>query len=140
MLPWGIVGKHRSSELAIPARQRQLAQASRPSPTPVTRSRFHGNLALSMFGFLAAFAFILVNVTDPYAGATASPYYHAPTIETTPQELANAGGYELAAITRDNFTVTEKPKPVVVVETTSQGWAPPVAAVPDPGSAQAIAA
>ncbi|MFD1715901.1 lytic transglycosylase domain-containing protein [Amnibacterium flavum] len=104
------------------------------------RSRFRGNLALSLFGFLAAFAFILVNVTDPYAGAVASPYYHASGAEIEPQILASADAYEVSAITRDDFTVTEKPKVVEVAPAASASWAPPAAAVPDPGSAQAIAA
>jgi hypothetical protein len=107
------------------------------------RSRFHGNLALSLFGFLAAFAFILVNVTDPYAGATASPYYHAVSQDIDPQQLDGLEGYEAASITRDNITVTEAPKvvaPVAEASTSSESWAPPAAATPDPGSAQAIAA
>lgn len=137
------MGKHLGNSLAVPAANKTgVAGATRSSSTPIEHSRFHGNLALSLFGFLAAFAFILVNVTDPYAGAVASPYYHAPSDPIAPQVLASAGAYEDATITRDEFTVTEKPKVVVPppVATTSEGWAPPAAAVPDPGSAQAIAA
>ncbi|MET0589853.1 MAG: lytic transglycosylase domain-containing protein [Naasia sp.] len=110
--------------------------------TPRYRSRMRGNLALSLFGFVAAFGFILVNVTDPYAGATASPYYQAPIVAGDPQILEAATGYEPATIVRDEITVTEapEPEPVVVAETSSGSYAPPAAAVPDPGSAQAIAA
>lgn len=103
-----------------------------------------GNLALSLFGFVAAFGFILVNVTDPYAGATASPYYQAPIIEKGDPQVIEAATFEAAAIVRDEITVTEAPEPepvpVVVAETSSGSYAPPAAAVPDPGSAQAIAA
>lgn len=114
--------------------------------TPLLRSRLRSNLALSLFGFLAAFAFILVNVTDPYAGATASPYYHSPAADVDPQLLEAAGDYESPEIVRDEYSVTEKPKVVEQVaaptaESSSGGSsAPGAAAVPDPGSAQAIAA
>jgi hypothetical protein len=112
----------------------------------------HGRIALSLFGFLAAFAFILVNVTDPYAGATASPYYQTTTphlSKKAAQELAaELTGYETAQITRDNFTVTAKPAPPPPAPAaqapssdsgSSGGYTAPVA-VADPGSAQAIAA
>lgn len=102
-------------------------------------------MALSLFGFLAAFAFLLVNVTDPYAGATASPYYQAAPSSAArgAQLLAMASG-DGVSIVRDGFTVTEKveviaPPPAEVADTTSAAWAPP-AAVPDPGSAQAAGA
>lgn len=115
----------------------------------------HGRIALSLFGFLAAFAFILVNVTDPYAGATASPYYQGATphlSEKAAQELAaELTGYETASITRDNFTVTEAPPPPPPPapapaedssdsgsDSGSSNYTAPVA-VADPGSAQAIA-
>ncbi|MCU1438069.1 MAG: hypothetical protein JWP66_1156 [Naasia sp.] len=101
-----------------------------------------------MFGFLAAFAFLLVNVTDPYAGATASPFYQPAGVPTGEAQVLAASSAELADVSRDNFSVTEKPKPppppVVAPSTGGSGgggggWAPP-AAVPDPGTAQAIAA
>jgi hypothetical protein len=115
----------------------------------------HGRIALSLFGFLAAFAFILVNVTDPTAGAVASPYYQgaAPRLSHKAAQLlaAELSGYDTAQITRDNFTVTEKPKPPPPPpapapaaasgssSSGSSGYSAPVA-VADPGSAQAIAA
>jgi hypothetical protein len=110
----------------------------------------HGRIALSLFGFLAAFAFLLVNVTDPYAGATASPYYQAGTTHLSAkaaQLLAVETSFVAPEIRRDNFTVTEKPKPPpppvapAPAESSSGGgsYSAPVA-VADPGSAQAIAA
>jgi hypothetical protein len=141
--PGLIVGKHTGREVALSGTRRAgVAAVAARSATPRYRSRMHGNLALSLFGFLAAFAFILVNVTDPYAGATASPYYHV-AVEVDPQVLDASGSYEQVAIVRDNFSVTEKPKVVETPAASSsggEGWAPPAAAVPDPGSAQAIAA
>ena len=124
-----------------------------PRPRPITRlaghnrpkirAPFHGRIALSFFGFLAAFAFVLVNVTDPYAGATASPYYHAaPSSAERGEQLLAAAAGTGTTIVRDGFTVTEKKIEVIVpaAETTSADWAPPPAAVPDPGSAQAAGA
>jgi len=102
-------------------------------------------MALSLFGFLAAFAFLLVNVTDPYAGATASPYYQvAPSSEAQGEQLLAMASGDAVTIVRDGFTVTEKvvvvaPPPAELADTTSAAWAPP-AAVPDPGSAQAAGA
>jgi hypothetical protein len=109
----------------------------------------HGRIALSLFGFLAAFAFLLVNVTDPYAGATASPYYQTGTVHLSAkaaQLLAVETGFEAPEISRDNYSVTEKPKPAPApvapaapADTTNSDYSAPVA-VADPGSAQAIAA
>ncbi|WP_210506226.1 lytic transglycosylase domain-containing protein [Naasia sp. SYSU D00057] len=115
----------------------------------------HGRIALSLFGFVAVFGILLVNVTDPYAGATASPYYMTSTsrLSVEAQQLlqVETAAYEAEQITRDNFTVTEKPKPpppppppAVEEESSSSsggggGYSAPVA-VASPGSAQAIAA
>lgn len=144
------MGKHseQAPEVWAP-RTESVTVVAQPSSTPRIRGRYHGNVPLSIFGFLAAFAFILVNVTDPYAGATASPYYHAASDTVAPQLLELADDYEPTAVTRDNFGVTEKPvvvaAPVPVAEVESsdddsaESWAPPVA-VADPGSAQSIAA
>ncbi len=104
------------------------------------RSRSRGQASLFTFAFTAAAAFVLVSVVDPYSGATASPYFQVSGDRfggEAVQEIQVAGAFE-NTITRDNFTVTEKPKPVpVVVKAASSGA--PTAAVPDPGSAQAIA-
>src|SRR4051794_16449668 len=106
-----IVGRHASTAIAI--------RPLRPSPTrPVTRrarkAPMHGRIALSLFGFLAVFGMLLVNVTDPYAGATASPYYQTttPHLSAKAQRLLDVetAAYESAEVARDTFTVTEKPK------------------------------
>jgi hypothetical protein len=110
----------------------------------------HSRIALSLFGFLAAFAFLLVNVTDPYAGATASPYYQAAGAPLTAEQqiLVATAEYKAADIQRDDYTVTEKPKPKPVVvpppsssssSDSGSSYTAPVA-VASPGSAQAIAA
>lgn len=147
------MGKHLST--AVAARTRQGVPSHPVEQTPVRKVRkapLHSRIALSLFGFLAAFAFLLVNITDPYAGATASPYFQpAGAVPFGEAQVLAASTAELGDIARDNFSVTEKPKPPppppVVVEAAtgsgtggrSGGWAPQ-AAVPDPGTAQAIAA
>ncbi|HEY8589960.1 MAG TPA: lytic transglycosylase domain-containing protein [Naasia sp.] len=144
------MGKHSSTVVAAQTRRGVPSRpVEQPLPRTVHKAPLHGRIALSLFGFLAAFAFLLVNVTDPYAGATASPYYQpagaAPVGEA---QILAASTAELGDIARDNFSVTEKPKPpppppVVAAEASTSGggggWAPP-AAVPDPGTAQAVAA
>lgn len=144
------MGKHASSALAVqPLRgtpTRPLIQAPK---RPVAKAPLHGRIALSLFGFLAAFAFLLVSVTDPYAGATASPYYQgaAPRLSEKAAQLlaAELTGFETPTITRDNFTVTEKPKPAppppppAATSSGSRSSSAPVAYA-SPGSAQAVAA
>jgi hypothetical protein len=115
----------------------------------------HGRIALALFGFVAVFGMLLVNVTDPYAGATASPYYQTsdiPRLSVEAQQLleVETAAYEGEQITRDNYSVTEKPKPppppppTPVAEAKpssgSGGAASAPVAVANPGSAQAIAA
>jgi hypothetical protein len=99
-----------------------------------------------LFGFTAAFAFVLVSVVDPYSGATASPYFQiaGSTADDGPAQAVLVAGSFTNTINRDGYAVTEKPKPVpvpvvVAVEKKTQTFTAPSAAVPDPGSAQAYA-
>ena len=116
----------------------------------------HGRIALRS-SVPRPFGMLLVNVTDPYAGATASPYYQT---SATPHLSARAKQSSMSrpprterADTRDSFTVTEKPKPPPPPPPAPAAPAPaakasgggssakasaPVA-VASPGSAQAIA-
>jgi hypothetical protein len=81
---------------------------------PFSRSR----LALSAFAMLACAGIALVSVSDPYAGATAAPFYQKP--EQAPvdkvQKFAIQGGYVLVDVKRDRFKAV---KPVVVVHQTA---------------------
>lgn len=124
------------------------------------RSRF-GFISLA---FVASCGFLLVNVVDPYSGAVASPNFHVSTDPFAGQPTQNiavaasaAGGYD-NPISRDSYTVKEKPKPppppppppapVAAAPSgksssgsgggSGSGSAPP-AVTPDPGSAQAYA-
>ena len=112
----------------------------------------HGRIALSLFGFVAVFGMLLVQIADPSAGAVASPYYQgaAPRLSDRAAQLlaaATDAAYEVPAITRDNYTVTEKPKPPppppppapTAKKSGGSNYAVP-AATADPGSAKAIAA
>jgi hypothetical protein len=105
------------------------------------RSRSKSRTVLSCFAFTAAMGFVLVTVVDPYSGATASPYYQpaARFGGERVQALSITGTYA-NAVSRDNFTVTEKPKPPPPppVEEKKK-FSAPSAAVPDPGSAQEYA-
>lgn len=105
-------------------------------------SRSH--VALSMFAFTAAAAFVLVTVVDPYSGATASPYFQVPGASSdrfqgeVTQSLLVAGSVANAVVI-DGYTVHEpEPEPAPVVITAASSGSSAVAA-PDPGSAQAYA-
>lgn len=113
----------------------------------MNRPRSRSRLSLGFFAFTAASAFVLVSVVDPYSGATASPYFQpvgASFADQETQTVQVAGSYT-NVVARDSFSVAEKPKPKPkpkpqpkAVEAASFS-APPSAAVPNPGSAQAIA-
>jgi hypothetical protein len=68
---------------------------------------------LSLFAILASAGIALVSVTDPYAGATAAPFYQKPVLvkATGVQRYKIDGGYVLVDITRDSFKVVDAPKP-----------------------------
>ncbi|RUQ87823.1 lytic transglycosylase domain-containing protein [Labedella gwakjiensis] len=119
----------------------------------VRSSSSRKRLPLTLLGSLAAIGFIAVNVVDPYSGATASPYFQiVPRYEQTDvQSLALAGDYD-TTFTRDVYDSEAAPPPPPppppveeeVEDETSDassgsGFTAPSAAVPDPGTAQAIA-
>jgi hypothetical protein len=62
---------------------------------------------LSVFAVLASAGIALVSVIDPYAGATAAPYYQQPVLVKTTgvQRYKIDGGYVLVDIRRDTFKV-----------------------------------
>jgi hypothetical protein len=97
--------------------------------------------ATVVFAFCAAASFLLVNIVDPYSGATASPDFAAEGERfggQAAQSVAAGSDYEIAIGGSENYVVEKKPEPVVEAASSS-GWAPP-AVTPDPGSAQAYAA
>ena len=114
---------------------------------PTSRSR----ITLSLFAFTAAAGFLLVNVVDPYSGATASPYFQVPGAVSdryqgaAAQSLLVSSSAATTAVVIDGYTVTmvpePEPEPVVVAPAASTAPAPRAApaATPDPGSAQAYA-
>lgn len=72
---------------------------------PASRGRF----VLSAFAMLACAGIAMVTVTDPYAGATASPYYQAPVSHRSAavQKFRIDGGYVLVVKKRDGYTVEQ---------------------------------
>ena len=90
---------------------------------------------LSVLAVLVCSGIALVTVTDPYAGATAAPYYRQAVLtkQTGVQRFAIKGGYALVALKRDKYTVE--------IESTSGGSAAsPTGPVAPVGVAQAYAA
>ncbi|MDH6237474.1 hypothetical protein H4V99_002219 [Cryobacterium sp. CG_9.6] len=98
-----------------------------------------------LFGFVAAFAFLLVSVVDPYSGATASPYFQVvgDRYEGAATQTLRATGTYTNTVARDGYTVEEivKPEPIPepVAVTATKRFTAPAAAVPDPGTAKAYA-
>jgi hypothetical protein len=90
---------------------------------------------------MAAIGFFLVNIVDPYSGATASPDFASSNsrfLGQSVQSLDVSGSAAKSTVSVDKFG--SKAKPVVA---TTSSWddtasAPP-AGTPDPGSAQAYA-
>ena len=97
-------------------------------PGPLLHSRW----SLPIYAFAVAFLFVMVMVTDPYSGAFAdantAPNHWAQV--DVGQTLAT-GTSSSGSITRDKFGSQAAPK--------IQSAGAPTAAIPDPGSAQAIA-
>lgn len=117
------------------------------------RPRAKGRPIVVGIAFFAAMGFFMVNIVDPYSGATASPDFalaaHTDRFEGQPvQHLAVHDDISAPTITRDSFTVKLKPKPapkpqpVVTVaggSSSDSGASAPAVGTPDPGSAQAYA-
>ena len=78
---------------------------------------------LSAFAILASAGIALVSITDPYAGATAAPYYQKPVLVKASgvQRYKIDGGYVLVDVTRDSFKVVEAPDPEPAAKTAGGG-------------------
>ena len=81
----------------------------RPSTPPGRRVPLHRvrRRVLSVLAVLVCAGIAMVTVIDPYAGATAAPFYRQPVLakQTAVQRFAIEGGYALVAIKRDRYTV-----------------------------------
>jgi hypothetical protein len=99
--------------------------------------------ATVVFAFAASVSFLLVNVVDPFSGATASPdfAFDAERFGGEPVQQVTVEGEYTIAVGREGYVVEKKPEVRLAPASTSasSGWAPP-AITPDPGSAQAYAA
>ncbi len=136
-----IVGRHSGAYGESPI---DSARGAAPSSAPSARTRTAGRVkqaATVTFAFAASVSFLLVNVVDPYSGATASSTY-TPVARfggASVQELAVDGDIAAASVASESYIVEKKPEPEPEPEPASAGWAPPAVA-PDPGAAQAYAA
>jgi hypothetical protein len=87
------------------------ALATAPVVQPVRR-RSRGRFVLSVFAILATAGIALVSIIDPYAGATAAPFYEKPVLVKASgvQRYKIDGGYVLVDVNRDSFKVIGAPK------------------------------
>lgn len=139
--------EHRSTSTAPSVPRRSVTADAAPSriATHGSRSRVTSpakQAATVVFAFLASVGFLMVNVVDPYSGATASASYE-PVDRfggQQAQEIDVDGDYAVA-VASEGYLVEKyvEPEPEPEPDPSSAGWAPP-AVVPDPGSAQAYAA
>ena len=130
-----IVGRHLENDDAV--------ASARPQVSGIRRPGGFKQAATVVFAFLASVSFLLVNVVDPFSGATASPDFAL--------DGERFGGAEVQAfdvegdytidVSKEGYVVEKKPEVKLAPASTSasSGWAPP-AITPDPGSAQAYAA
>ena len=99
--------------------------------------------ATVVFAFAASVSFLLVNIVDPFSGATASSNIAGQADRfggERVQAVDVAGEYSID-VGQETYDVEKKPEVKLAPAATSagSGWAPP-AVTPDPGSAQAYAA
>ena len=127
-------------------RHNGIDEAEAPRRAVVTPARTRGGLkqaATVVFAFAASVSFLLVNVVDPFSGATASPdfAFDAERFGGEPVQQVTVEGEYTIAVGREGYVVEKKPEVRLAPASTSasSGWAPP-AVTPDPGSAQAYAA
>jgi hypothetical protein len=113
-----------STHSTIVLRKDRFAAVTRRNSRRLLPSRWK----IPIYAFVLAFAIVVVMVIDPYSGAFAdantAPSHWA---EIGDQGVLTTGSNGGDTITRDAFGVHSAPKPV------------PVAGIPSPGSAQAIA-
>ena len=110
--------------------------SARPQVSGTRRPGGFKQAATVVFAFLASVSFLLVNVVDPFSGATASPDFAL--------DGERFGGAEVQAfdvdgdytidVTKEGYVVEKKPEVKLAPASTSasNGWAPP-AITPDPG-------
>ncbi|WP_207670024.1 lytic transglycosylase domain-containing protein [Orlajensenia flava] len=134
------MGRHSG---AVAPYRAAVAIPDRPVRVPAKKAASRSRAVLFLFAFAASAAFVLVNVVDPYSGATASPYFHVVGSYSSAEVQALSVPARVdAAIQRDGYDVKAKPTPPPApaepASASSSGRAP-AAGTPDPGSAKAIA-
>lgn len=128
-------------------RHNDIDEAGEPRRVVVGTARKPGGVkqaATVVFAFVASVSFLLVNVVDPFSGATASPDFAFDRERFGGEQVqgVTVDGEYTIAVGREEYVVEKKPEPVKLAPASTSaesGWAPP-AVTPDPGSAQAYAA
>lgn len=129
------MGRHTGSDDAV--------ATVRPRASGTRRRGAVKQAATVTFAFLASVSFLLVNVVDPFSGATASPDFALDGERfggAEVQAVEVAGEYTIE-VAKEGYVVEKKPEVKLAPASTAEdsGWAPP-AISPDPGSAQEYAA
>ncbi|TYL51252.1 lytic transglycosylase domain-containing protein [Agromyces mariniharenae] len=128
-----------TTPVAAPAAARST---SGPAPRTSARSAVKQG-ATVVFAFVASVSFLLVNVVDPFSGATASPDFakRGERFGGAEVQAFDVDGEYTIDVSKEGYVVEKKPEVKLAPASTSasSGWAPP-AITPDPGSAQAYAA
>ncbi|GAA4365984.1 lytic transglycosylase domain-containing protein [Agromyces bauzanensis] len=128
------MGRHMGSD--------EAAVAVRPHTTSTRTRGPVKQAAVVVFAFAASVSFLLVNVVDPFSGATASPDFARDGDRFGGAEVQayDVDGDYTIGVAREGYVVEKKPEVrLAPASTSASGWAPP-AITPDPGSAQAYAA
>lgn len=142
------MGRHET----VTVRARPIARRAEAHRRPGLRSP----VSLIVFAFVAATAFLFVNVVDPYSGATADPYFQLqPRFSSQQAQSLVVGDGFVNAVKRDGYKAKDAPPPPPPPPppapepdsdsdsdsgsgsgSGSDSYSAPSAAVPDPGSAQ----
>ena len=110
----------------LEGRYAAVSRSARRRPLP---SRWK----VPIYAFVLAFAIVVVMVIDPYSGAFADANTAPSHWEETGETVLVTDGNSAVTVTRDAFGAHSAPKPVAAGPSVAR------AAIPTPGSAQAIA-
>lgn len=129
------MGRHTGSDDAV--------ATARPRASDTRRRGAVKQAATVTFAFLASVSFLLVNVVDPFSGATASPdfAFDGERFGGAEVQAVEVDGEYTIEVAKEGYVVEKKPEVKLAPASTAadSGWAPP-AISPDPGSAQEYAA
>lgn len=130
------MGRHTSNDVSTGDESPVVSVPPAPAAQAPRRIK---QSATVVFAFTASVSFLLVNIVDPYSGATASDEFRdGDRFAGAAVQSVQIDGEYSVAIAGEDYVMTEpEPEPVDIAPA-GEGWAPP-AITPDPGSAQAYA-